>query len=197
MPAVNRTRARKKEDGFSLQEVLIASAVLFVILAVLVSVYLMALRYMRHALHTTEELLTLRKAQDQIVTELLNANPSTFVIDHGDSNFDRIAFQLPVSRQGEQITWGAGGRQDWWVEYRVVGGVLRRRLLDAAGQWSQADGEVLFIRNMDTLWYSPGRKGFSVTRTGDLLALSLRSKTGSVQTGDIRNELSTEVLLGP
>jgi len=125
----------------------------------------------------------------KITGDLKNARDIT--IDESDPTADVVTFQIPIKVEDGKVTWGAykytiedgkakyKPKKGYWVQYRMVSKVnkngkirkmLVRRILDK--DKAKTGDDELIAKKMNCSGGS--QKSFRVTRTGDLMAVSLR-----------------------
>ncbi len=163
---------RAARGGFTLVEVMIASALVAVIALAVVVLATSSNNAVTTAQESTDSNFSLRQALGRISNDLRQSSPPAITIVPG-TDYDSVDLQMPVSYTGSTITWGASGIAGWHVQVLVDGdyGHLVRRVVDSAGTRTTAD-EVL-ARNVDASF--EGFKGFSVVTDNDgLYQVSLR-----------------------
>ena len=117
----------------------------------------------------TEANFSLRRALDRMADELRQSASSAITVTTG-VNHDEIDLQVPVSKVGDTVSWGAQGQVGWHVLILVENNVLIRRVVDGGGIPRRVD-ETLAM-NVDDFF--DGQKGFSVTQNDGLYVIALR-----------------------
>ncbi len=117
----------------------------------------------------TEANFSLRRALNRVADELRQSASSVITVTAG-FNHDQIDLQVPVSKVGDTVNWGAAGQVGWHVRVLVEDGVLIRRVVDGSGIQQRVD-ETLATDVDD---FFDGQKGFSVTQNDGLYVIALR-----------------------
>jgi hypothetical protein len=183
-------RPPQAEAGHTLVEVTLACAVMVVIFGAGLALSADVRHAWAQVYTNTGAVHGVREALQRTAGELAVSSPACVGIT-GGTDHDAVTYQLPVSLSNGTITWGADGVAGREIRLTVVNGQLRRQVVDTvAGETVVASR--LLVPGVDAL--HEGRKGFRVTRTGNLCTITLRIR--SEQGGRAwRNQITTGVLL--
>jgi len=162
-------KRRRPEGGFTLVEIAIVAA----LMGVLMLGIMVLTGTTQDAYHTvqqdTDANFSLRQALNRMSDDLRQSSSSIIVITEG-SDHDSIDLQVPISKDGSTVNWGAAGAVGLHIRIFVEDGWLIRRVVDAGGTPMRTD-EVL-ARNVDDLYL--GEKGFRVTESDGLYTITVR-----------------------
>ena len=158
-----------QDGGFTLIEVAIVGIIVgFLVMSIMVLTGSTQDAY-QTVQEDTDANFSLRRALNRISDDLRQSSTSIIQITEG-TDHDSIDLQVPISKVGSTVNWGAAGVVGLHIRILVENGWLIRRVVDADGTPMRTD-EVL-ARNVDDLYM--GQKGFSVTESDGLYIISLR-----------------------
>jgi len=171
----------------TLVEVAIASTVLIVLLAGTYATVLRASDSWGSVVTTTGIQHEVRETMLRITEEMKRC--ANLKIGTANLHADVVSFQIPLAIVDGQVVWGASKthlttgklivKPGWWVQYRVVNRrrldgtldrILVRRVLDGHGR--PVGGDERIAEHVDIVRHE--KKGFSVTRNGNLYSIGLR-----------------------
>jgi len=158
-------------SGFTLVELLIATVILLVVLAVGAAAAGQASSVWRTVYHDTHAVHDARRGLARVAAEVRLAAAYVITVDTSGADADVLIYQVPVGRTGASILWGAETVEGRQVRMAVEQGRLLRRVLDADGD-PQGRPQVL-ATDVDGLF--EGAKAFSVTVNGQLVTIRLRT----------------------
>ncbi len=160
----------QQQQGFTLIEV----AIVAVILSIIVLAMMVFTRVTDEAHQTTVDnsnmTFNTRRALERMTGEIRRSDDGHVTVDKSDPLYDSIELQVPLRVTDGTVIWGASGRNGWKIRYLVENDTLIRRVVSAGGVTMEMD-QVMANHVDDDAGTG---KGFSVTKNGGLLTLSVR-----------------------
>ena len=165
---------RSGEAGFTLVEMAVAMSVGVLCLLVLGQALSTAAGSSDSILKQAEILTDVQRGIERLRRELQSASPDLVELSSPADGNDVVVLKTGGPFTGA-VRWGAHDqagewRAGWSSRFRVLEGQLVREVLDSSGS---LQGERLSLAR-GVLPAGPGRKGFSVRRSGSLFTVDLR-----------------------
>jgi hypothetical protein len=164
---------RSRSAGLTLVEMVFVLAISGGLMVILGNILISSTNSADYVMSDSNRDFEVRRTLGWLLGELRAAGTATSIATT-DPQYDAVTFQTPGPAL-DTLQWGAvdaGGvwHPGWSVRYLVDRGTLFRRALDAAGAPSGEDQ--VFVRGIDGL--RDGRKGFALSRTGSVIAATIR-----------------------
>lgn len=180
---------RAAETGHTLIEVAVAMVILVVIFGAGVSMSVQSGQAWTQVYTDTQTNQWLRDGLRLLAGDLSASAPGRVTITSGEHH-DVLVFQMPVSLDDGRIIWGADGNPGNFVWVYVRDGCLVREVRTDGG--TVVGRGRLLVSGVDNRF--AGEKGFSVSRTADVVTISLRGRM--VREGRTwRKQVTTAVML--
>ncbi|HLU48458.1 MAG TPA: hypothetical protein VK116_10250, partial [Planctomycetota bacterium] len=126
--------------------------------------------------------------------ELVSSSQSRLVIDTSASDGDKLTFQQSRSTGNGQVEWGTYDSQRNWVpngaiRYTVANQNLVRQILSGSGAITF---EEIIVQGVS----SGAERGFTASRVGSLVQLTVRSRQSTTDGSNITRDWEMAMRLG-
>jgi prepilin-type N-terminal cleavage/methylation domain-containing protein len=191
-----RNPAAGRRTGLTMIELMIAVTIASVLMVILGNIIISTTHSVDTLTVDTVSDQELKRSMGRLIGELQTVSPTALSINSADANNDAVILQTPGPYTSGTVNWGAVDtqgtwRDDWTAQYLVVDHRLIRRVFNDSG--NQIGNDELLARDLDLR--SGVNKGFSVSRTGNVVKVSLRVHKTFRDSKDYRKSYESSVLL--
>jgi prepilin-type N-terminal cleavage/methylation domain-containing protein len=163
------------QAGFTLLELVIATAMVVVILVVGASLTGQASATWHYLYHDTEATHDARSGLLAVAADLRQSERSRITVDTAGAEADVLTYQVPVGRADGVVFWGAGGTPGGQVRVSVIDGRLCRTV--QVPTVAARNRPQVLATGVDRAYQ--GAKAFAVTRNGSHFTIRLRTQAAN------------------